>query len=231
MAFLHRRALDTDDTNRVTYPNPMSIAEPRPSWLGAPDDLEKRITEGAFTITLKDLRKSRYDCSIVEHLLNDILPRGTPPSPSEQHRARLQLALELQRILKRWCEEGLRETLGTMNIHMGTGRADFSVMPTIDSVTMGQDLSRHPEDVTDFGYPTHQATTSVIPHKRRSEDEMTSTRLKKVYAVGEVITDRDYRCPYNARDPSEHPECADKQFPNPRKLKYFPLASDYLHMY
>jgi len=230
MASLHRGALDTDDTNRVIYPNPMSIAEPRPSWLGAPDDLEKRITDGAFTITLKDLRKSRYDCAVVGHLLNDILPHEIAPSPSEQHRARLQLALELQRILKKWCEEGLRETLGTMNIHMETGSADFSVVPTIDSVvTMGQDLSRHP-DMSNYGYST-QATTSVIPHKRRSEDEMTSTRLKKVYPVGEAITDRDYRCPYNARDPNEHMECAGKQFPNPRKLKYFALPFDYLHIY
>jgi hypothetical protein len=206
----------------------MSLAaDTRPPWL--PEDLETLVFEHQFRVSINDLRNSRQnDCQIVGELLNSVLQRlspGTQPSSYELGMARHHLAVELQRIFLRWCQEGLDKTLQGSFLGMFSDpeqpprkdiqlRAPFrfsSMTPSLNSP--GQMFGLEP-----FRQPENQ---SLVPMKRPSEDdESMPSKAGKYYSGSEAGGEKDFRCPYYVRDPATHPECAGKRFPNPRKLKY-----------
>jgi hypothetical protein len=216
----------------------------RPSWL--PQDLESLVYDCQFTISINDLRNSRRpdDCQIVGELLNTVLQRlspGTNPSEFELRFARHHLAVELQKILLRWCQEGLNKTVeasfsGMFSDMEMPSRKDMqfrpppppppfrhsSMTPSLNSPPGGQ-MSLFGMDP--FRQQQQPENQSLVPMKRPSEDdESMSSKTAKYFQGGDAAGghggEKDFRCPYYVRDPTTHPECANKRFPNPRKLKY-----------
>ncbi|KAF8246045.1 hypothetical protein K440DRAFT_376764 [Wilcoxina mikolae CBS 423.85] len=214
----------------------MSLADTRPPWLTAPEDLENLVSESGMQVYVNDLRKSRHGCSIVDNVLTLILqhhlPGSSVPSEFELNIARQHLAVELQNMFRRWSEEGLKATLE------GSFLKQFYPMAMDSTPTMGRkDLDLQIRDFRPVNSPSSSVTMDtvsgqqmstylsgptsvVIPMKRSMEDdEMTPNKAGKFYYTAEIPGEKDFRCPYNVRDPTSHPECAGKRFPNPRKLK------------
>lgn len=224
--------------------NHMSISDTRPPWL--PNNLETLVFEKGLTIRINNLRENRYDCEIVGQVLDAVLqhlPASSVPSEFEIRMARQHLAVELQHILKRWCEDGLAKTLegsflgmistgmegiaegnGGMGSAGNGGRKDLFVRSFCpQSMTPSSPSIMSPfMDRSDLHcYRGGGSSSAVVPMKRASEDDeqMLSNKSGKFFPGGGASSEKDFRCPYHVRDSTSHPECADKRFPNPRKLK------------
>ncbi|KAI5857701.1 hypothetical protein BZA05DRAFT_456284 [Tricharina praecox] len=230
----------------------MSISDTRPPWL--PNNLETLVFEKGLTIRINNLRESRYHCEIVGQVLDAVLqqlPASPPPSDFEVRMARQHLAVELQHILKKWCEEGLAKTLGGSFLGMistgmegveglggmgsvggstggnGGGRKDLLVRsfrpPSLSpsSPSLVPSFIDRPDLQVYRGGGGDSTSSALVPMKRASDDDdqALSNKSGKFYTGGEAGGEKDFRCPYNVRDPSSHTECANKRFPNPRKLK------------
>jgi len=226
--------------------NHMSISDTRPPWL--PDDLETPLFELGLTIRINDLRESRHHCQIVGQVLDAVmhqLPESSTPSEFEVRMARQHLAVELQHILKRWCEEGLGKTLersflgmfstgmeGVVDGSGVTGGADGGggggsggrKDPLIRSFRPTPNTPSSPSIMSPFmaqAYRGGDGSSALVPMKRASEsgDHALSNKSGKFFPGSEAGGEKDFRCPYYVRDPNCHTECAVKKFPNPRKLK------------
>jgi len=204
----------------------MSLAETRPPWLTTPEELENLVSENGMQVDVNDLRKSRHGCSIVENVLSLILQHLPAPSEYELSMARHHLAVDLQHMFKQWSEEGMKATLEQS--FLGTFYETTPMMRQKDldlrefrpinspssSVTMDPTGGQHMSTFM-------SGSASVVPMKRAMEDEeMTPNKAGKFYYGTDIPGEKDFRCPYNVRDPTCHLDCAGKRFPNPRKLKY-----------
>jgi len=225
--------------------NHMSISDTRPPWL--PDNLETLVFDKGLMIHINSLRENRYHCEIVSQLLEAALqqlPASSAPSDFEIRMARQHLAVELQHILKKWCEDGLAKTLersflGMISTCMDGVAEGNGGMGSVGN-SGGKDLlirSFRPQSMTPsspsvmssfmdrldlHGYRGGDGSSAVVPMKRASEgdEQMLSNKSGKFFPGGGASGEKDFRCPYYVRDSTSHPECAGKRFPNPRKLKY-----------
>lgn len=226
----------------------MTASATRPPWLCREHELEAFIEEHNPSLNLSALRRSRNDCQLVGVLLAQIVSKKniTPPCDWEMNLARIHLAVDLQNILKRWCAIGLQKTLDGSALGIlfasedgaGAGAAEQDVVvevsPKVEVAASPQTLFSPaiphgflPDAETGWPYTKHKIM-AVQPLKRPLEDvshyngSAKMARLEDGDHSEEIVkvARTEFQCPYYTQNPLTHPECSDKTFPNPRKLKY-----------
>lgn len=206
----------------------------RPTWL-APQDLEELLVEQNLQINITELRQNRNECKLTESLFAAIrqrLPEDRHTNEFELQYARILLAADVQRILIAWCEQGLKET---MRVTMGKLGLPYDAVQAPEVDQAGHNGCMSSPDVFTAKYNTSGSGRILpqlcIPQKRVYHDSCSHTEERKTRKTYSPVTstERDLRCPYHVMNPDEHRfECANRNYPNPRKLKYFPvrLAED-----
>lgn len=219
----------------------MTSSATRPPWLYHGQELEGFIEEHNPSLNISELRLSRNGCQLVGDVLDQIVSKQNIQTGEwEMNLARIHLAVDLQNILKRWCGIGLQKTLEGSALHefssgvvSGFGHPELeleaSPIMTKMEVMSPPDMSpvvgprvQHRRFMNEMGgrnqhYP-------YFGSRGMSTDSQTAQPLKRPldvdhYQESSKAVKAEYVCPYNTRDPSVHPECSDKIFPNPRKLK------------
>jgi len=253
--------------------SPMALGPTRPSWLFGEHRLEELIERSSLTIPLSALRASRNECELVDSMLKQILLEQniqTTPGEFEMNWAKTHLAMDIQSILKRWCNIGWDKTWeGSALRNLCTkvpeqhGDRNMDDATTIAAIAP-TDAAVEQKVRLPVSEPTHPIFPEAFPARRQSSysgwtpcngplvqsteagsaattagvgsrvypitaqpvskrpfedpEEYQTRRVSKSKSVN--FGDRtQFVCPYHARDISDHPDCANKSFPNPRKLK------------
>lgn len=197
----------------------------RPTWL-APQDLEELLVEQNLQINITELRQNRNECKLTESLFAAIrqrLPEDRHTNEFELQYARILLAADVQRILIAWCEQGLKET---MRVTMGKLGLPYDAVQAPEVDQAGHNGCMSSPDVFTAKYNTSGSGRILpqlcIPQKRVYHDSCSHTEERKTRKTYSPVTstERDLRCPYHVMNPDEHRfECANRNYPNPRKLK------------
>lgn len=208
----------------------MTAAPTRPPWLCRERELEAFIEALDPTLSISALRHSRNDCHLVGALLARIVSaKNLAPGDWELNLARIHLAVDVQHILKRWCGIGLQKTLDGSELGILFASEDCAGVQ--DVAAEEEDEVASPQTVVESGWrpDDKNRVVAVQPPKRPLEDgghydgPVKVARLEDAgdhYEESVKAVRIEFRCPYYTQNPLTHPECADKTFPNPRKLKY-----------
>jgi hypothetical protein len=225
----------------------MTSSATRPPWLYKEKELEEFVGQHNPSLNISDLKRSRNDCHLVNNVLNQIVSRRgvDPPGDWEMNVARIHLAVDLQNILKRWCSIGLQKTLDGSVRHLfppeifsselSSPIRKFETTTGVAKVEATSPTGLFPDFNSKIHYPVFQSQPQAFdPYHRsrgatRTDDSVAKSRpskrsLEDADQYPEVTkiakTDKStFLCPFYLRNPQTHVECADKSFPNPRKLK------------
>lgn len=211
----------------------------RPPWLYQKHKLEEFVQEHNWTLNIVQLRCDRNRCQLVDNILEKIaLKERLNPSEFEKGLARNHLAVDLQNILQRWCDIGLQKTMEgsallgsaqkpTINqwapvIHVER----FNAVPKVEVASpeattfnyVGSGDSYQQPRTRDTFPSSQQLPLSSRPVKRPLGDADQNDDVTKMPRIDRASS---FTCPYYARNKHspDHAQCADKTFPNPRKLK------------
>lgn len=219
----------------------MTYSATRPPWLYRGQQLEVFIEEHNPSLNISKLRLSRNGCKLVGDVLDQIVEKQNIQTGEwEMNLARIHLAVDLQNILKRWCGIGLQKTLEgsalqefssgivpefghLVELEAGTGvtKMEITSPPSMFSV-LNTKVQHHQLPNGTEGWPPHHPHISTRIMSTESPPAQTFKRpLENVdhYQESAKVVKTEYVCPYFTRDPLVHPECSNKTFPNPRKLK------------
>ncbi|KAI5850471.1 hypothetical protein DFP73DRAFT_591341 [Morchella snyderi] len=217
----------------------------RPPWLYQKHKLEEFVENQNWTLNIVQLRCDRNRCQLVDDILEKIaLKEHLQPSEFEKGLARNHLAVDLQNILQRWCGIGLEKTMQGSAFLGGPPTPPTSrwapplSMERINPVTkvevtspettifsppvtafnrIGSGNTYQPRARDTFSSSQH-STLSSRPTKRQLDGVDQYDDITKVAKIDRTSS---FTCPYYARNKHapDHAECANKTFPNPRKLK------------
>lgn len=215
----------------------------RPPWLYQKNKLEEFVENQNWTLNIVELRSDRNRCALVDNILEKIaLVEQLKPSEFEKGLARNHLAVDLQNILQRWCGIGLKKTIEGSALLGGpptppTNRwAPPLSMERINHVPKVEVAS--PETIV-FSPPAFNCLGSGDGYQPRAQNifpssqqpTLSSRPIKRqldgvdqyddITKMARIDRTSSFTCPYYARNKHapDHADCANKTFPNPRKLK------------
>ncbi|KAH8155079.1 uncharacterized protein LAJ45_00088 [Morchella importuna] len=227
-----------------TYFSMLSEAT-RPPWLYQKHKLEKFVENQNWKLNIVDLRCDRNRCELVDNILEKIaLTEQLKPSEFEKGLARNHLAVDLQNILQRWCGIGLKKTIEGSALLGGpptplTNRwapplsvGGVGPVPKVE-VTSPETTVFSPPSTTfnciGSGDAYQLRAQNIFPS---SQHPILSSRPSKrqldgvdqyddITKMAKIDRTSSFTCPYYARNKHapDHADCANKTFPNPRKLK------------
>lgn len=215
------------------------LTHTRPPWLCQEHELEDFIETHNPSLQISQLRRSRNNnCTLVGDILDQIVSNRhmAPPCEWEMRLARTHLAVDLQNIMKRWCGIGLEKTLQDSALRMlfsevPSGPAPEVLSPSPSLTSKMETTASPPSMFAGLSGQNHYARQRVLVVAQAAQQSLKRPLGMDHYGESAKMcrTDSwDFRCPYYTRNQHTHVDCADKTFPNPRKLKYVFFAVFFL---